>query len=461
MKLNSKRILAALLSTTMLASLAAGCSNTQKPADKPADEPATTESKAEDPAPEKEPDSGEVKEIVFWNGATEGLNKTVTDDAIERYNSTENTGYKITGVATVNDQYKQKLTVAMSSGQCPNIYFHWSGGPMNEYIDAGYARDITSYMEKDNFKDRFLDASLAQSTYNDKLYAVPFSDCSVAGVFYNKDMYEKYGLEIPKTLTDLEKNCDTLKENNIIPFSLANASKWTGSMYFMYFASRMGGLEPFNQAVAGPGSFEDDAFKYAGEKVQDWVDKGYFPEGVNSLDEDAGQSKQLMYTEEAAMQLHGSWMMATYRSDSEEFYKEKIGWFPFPAIEGGVEDTSILVGTIGGNFLSFNPDDDAMMDASFEFAKVYTDDTVAKMRIEGGNIPPFKRYEMTDPVQKQIQEAINNASSVQLWYDQYLPPAVTDVHLSTCQELFGKTLTPDEANKKFEAAMEEYIATKK
>lgn len=457
MKSSAKRVLAALLSTTMIATMVAGCSD-QKPAENPPAESKDTpaaESKDEPAAP-----SGEAKEIIFWNISTEGLGQKINDDAVQRYNDTANTGYKITSVATQNDQYKQKLTVAMSSGQCPNIYTHWSGGPMNEYIDSGFAVDISSYMEKDGFKDQFLDAAIAQSTYKDKLYAVPFQNCSVAGVFYNKEMYEKYSLTVPKTLAEFEKNCDTLKENGIIPFALANASKWTGSMYFMYFASRMGGLEPFNEAVAGTGSFENDAFKYAGEKVQDWVDKGYFPEGVNGLDEDAGQAKQLMYTEEAAMQLHGSWMIGTYKTDSEEFY-QKMGWFPFPAIEGGIEDTSIIVGTIGDNFLSFYPADDAMLDASFEFAKFYTDETADKIRIDGGNIPPKKGVEVTDPIMKQVFDAVQNASSVQLWYDQYLPPAVTDVHLSTCQELFGKTMTPEDADKKFQAAMQEYLATKK
>ncbi len=51
---------------------------------------------------------------------------------------------------------------------------------------------------------------------------------------------------------------------------------------------------------------------------------------------------------------------------------------------------------------------------------------------------------------------IEAASATQLWYDQYLPPAVSTVHLDTCQELFGLTMTPEEAAKQLQAAMEEY-----
>ena len=51
-------------------------------------------------------------------------------------------------------------------------------------------------------------------------------------------------------------------------------------MFFMSLAAREGGLEPFDKAVAGEGSFEDESFLYAGRKIQEWVEKNHFPEGV-------------------------------------------------------------------------------------------------------------------------------------------------------------------------------------
>ena len=62
-------------------------------------------------------------------------------------------------------------------------------------------------------------------------------------------------------------------------------------MYFMSLAARYGGLEPFQNAVAGTGKFTDDCFIKAGDKIQEWVKNGYFPDGVNSLSEDDGQAK--------------------------------------------------------------------------------------------------------------------------------------------------------------------------
>ena len=65
-----------------------------------------------------------------------------------------------------------------------------------------------------------------------------------------------------------------------------------------------------------------------------------------------------------------------------------------------------------------------------------------------------------DPVIKDIIEAANSASAKQLWYDQYRAPAVAQEHLDSCKELFGLTMTPEQAAAKFQAAMQKYIDEK-
>ena len=69
-------------------------------------------------------------------------------------------------------------------------------------------------------------------------YAIPFGGLSGCDIFYNKTIFAELGLEVPETIDELEDVCAKLKENGITPFSLANASKWTGSMYYMYLVAR-------------------------------------------------------------------------------------------------------------------------------------------------------------------------------------------------------------------------------
>ena len=416
------------------------------------------DSKKEESTASADESKGGDKEIVMWANGTEDPDKSIWNYAIDKYNEGKGkeTGYQVSYVPTQNDTYKEKLVVAVSSGECPDIYQTWSGGPMIEYVEAGFGQPLDEYIDKYNLKDVLMDAALEQGTYNGKVYGLPVLNVAISGIYYNKDMFEQYNLEVPTTISDLEKVCDTLVENGITPFALANASKWTGSMYFMNLATRYGGLEPFQKAVSGEGTFEDESFVYAGEKIQEWVKKGYFPEGVNSLSEDDGQGKQLLYQDKAAMTCIGSRYTGTIKQDSEEFYN-KLGWFPFPAVDGSSADASIIIGTIGDGFLTFNCTGEKL-DAAFEMASYYFDDEELDFMVENGKIPPVKKAKdmITDPVSQQILEAATNASSVQLWYDQYLPPVVSEAHKDTCQELFGLTMTPEEANKELQKTMDEY-----
>ena len=400
------------------------------------------------------------KTITYWNIGTEGADKAALEYAVNAFNENTDSGYQVEMVAIQNDNYKERLVVAMSSGECPDMYTSWSGGPMNEYIDSGFAQPVDDLYEEYGLDDIFMEAATAQATYNGHIYAVPTYNVSLAGIFYNTEIFDKYNLEVPTTLSELEAVCNTLVENGITPFALANGPKWTGSMYYQCLVARYAGLEPFQAAVDGSGSFEDECFRWAGEKIQEWVQKGYFPEGVNSLDEDAGQAKQLIYQESAAMMLTGSWYTGTFSTDSPEFY-EKIDWFSFPAVDGSDADTLIQIGTIGDQFVSFNCEGEKL-DAAFECASYYASDEAQQVMVENGKIPPTKNAEslVTDPISKKVLEAANNASSTQLWWEQYLAPEVAQVHLDTCQELFGLTMTPEEADAQLQAAMEEYNADK-
>lgn len=402
------------------------------------------------------------KTITFWNVGTEGADLETYEMAIEMFNENNKDGWTIENVPTQNDKYKEKLVIAMSSGECPDMYTSWSGGPMNEYIESGYAQPLDDLYDKYNLRERFMEGALEQASYNGKLYAVPVKNISIAGIYYNKDLFEQYGVEVPTTLSELEAACDTFLENGITPFTLANSTKWTGSMYFQCLAARKGGLEPFQKAAAGEGSFEDECFVYAGEKIQEWVEKGYFPEGINSMSEDDGQARQLFYQETAAMYLSGSWSNATIKTDSEDggsdFY-DKVGWFSFPAIDDSDADPSILCGTMGDQFISFNCTGEKL-EAAFELATYLSSDEVVDFMVESSLIPPINGIEekITDPLNQAIVEAANNASAVQLWYDQYLDPSVANAHLDGNQEVFGLTMTPEEANQMMQEAMEEYLA---
>ena len=92
---------------------------------------------------DKEP-SGDVQTISFWAQGTEGGDKEIYDEAVAKTNAIiAEQGYEIERTAIQNDTYKERIIVAMSSSQCPDMYVSWAGGPMNEYVDSGFAQPLT------------------------------------------------------------------------------------------------------------------------------------------------------------------------------------------------------------------------------------------------------------------------------------------------------------------------------
>jgi len=463
------KVCSLLLAAMMIFSLFTGCGSKTGTGDNKPDVSASVDTK-KDAAPEKTAeDDGKLKApdkkmtIVLWDIATTEPASTIQPAAVERFMAAY-PNIKVDSTHIQNDTYKEKLVIAMSSGQCPDMYIHWTGGPMIEYIESGFAVPVTDLYEK--YCDiPFLQAAMAQCTYKGEIYAIPYGGLSGSGIYYNKKIFEKLGLKVPTTIAELEETCEVLKKNGYIPFALANQAKWTGSMYFMYLATRYGGVDAFQQAVAGTGSFESDAFKYAGETIQKWVKAGYFPDGVNSLSPDDGQDRQLMYTEEAAMMLHGTWQSASMKSDNAEWYEESIGYFAFPKLEGSSAEQNIVVGTAAGNAFSFNAgDDEDLRRAMFVLAtQFYNDDTYNKMQVEAGNQPAIEGMGDNHPdhCMRAAWEDFSSATNVQLWYDQYLPPEVAEVHKATSQEIFGLTKTPEQANKELQEAMQKYLAKSK
>lgn len=410
------------------------------------------------PAAEGEPaaaaPAGGETAVDFWHIQTS--NPEINQDAADRFMA-DNPDVAVEVVPLQNDPYKTKIKVAMGAGNPPCIFPTWGGGPLYEYVQAGQVVDLTDFMNQDGYIDRFVPASLSNVTFDGKIWGVPVENSAIAVIWYNKDIFNEYGLEPPETWHELLTIVDTLNENGVAPFSMANKTKWPSSMFYMYLVDRLGGPEVFaSAATRSGGSFEDPVFVEAGQMVQDLVERGGFVEGFNGLDYDTGQSRQLLYAGKAAMELMGNWQIPTMYAENQEFLENSLGFFPFPAVEGGAGSPTNVVGTVGDNYYHIstaceNPEE------AFQLIQYLIDDDSLPLRSEVGRIPPVKGFTTDDPILQEIIDLIGAAESVQLWYDQYLPPELGEVHKDTMQALFGLEITPEEAAAAHEAAAVKYF----
>ena len=174
------------------------------------------------------------------------------------------------------------------------------------------------------------------------------------------------------------------------------------------------------------------------------------------MDDDSGQARMLFYNGDAAMDLMGSWFIMNVTDESDMIDKDTLGFFPFPALEDSDADASLVLGTVGDNLYSVSEKCEDK-EAAFKLIQYFMDDTSKEERTANGKILPLKNFKSDNSVVNEVMDALSVSSGVQLWYDQYLPSEVAEVHKSTSQEIFGKTITPKEANAQLQQAMETYL----
>lgn len=403
--------------------------------------------------PDNNAESGngdENVELTLWHIESSEQAIKVLEDAAARFEE-KNPGVTVKLVKQENDPYKSKLVVAMGGANPPDVFHSWGGGWLKNFVDAGQVRDITGDVEGDSY----LEAALSASTYDDKIYGVPLS-MDVVPVWYNKEIFEKHNLEKPETYDELVEIVKTLKENDIVPFSLANQSKWPGSFYVMYLAERIGGPELFNEAFQRTGrTFDDAAYVEAGQKLKELVDLGAFPDGVNGMNYDTGQSRQMLYTGKSGMEVMGSWLIGSVRDELPEF-EEKLGYFLFPSVEGGQGKNTHVVGGVSPVFSVSEQSQHA--DLAAELVKEMTSkETAEQMANTEGSISAVKDVNYEDEFVKEMSGLLEQAEFMQTYYDQTLPPELAEVHLDTTQGIFGGTTTPEDAMKAVEEKAKEVI----
>jgi len=161
-------------------------------------------------------------------GATPGTPyREWLDAQIERFKG-ENTGsdVKITLLSTDNEQVAAKLQAAFQARQSPDMMLFYSGGyttpyeaqllQLNKYFDA--TPGLFDSLSGMDLSCQDLDCKGGENP----IIAVPH-DFGTYGLFYNKAMFAKAGLEAPlETWDDLLAACDALKETGVTPITFGD-----------------------------------------------------------------------------------------------------------------------------------------------------------------------------------------------------------------------------------------------
>ena len=367
-----KRIIASLLTASMLAAALAGCGgSTAQTADTSADAAGEAESAQGDPATvtEKETNVSATADadlsgttITFWHSMS-GVNGEALTALVDRFNE-ENT-YGITVDAEFEGEYDDainKLKSSMVGGSGPDLIQVYEIGT-RFMIDSGWVIPMQELMDANGYDNSNIVPNIAAYyTIDDQLYSMPFNT-STPILYYNKDMFDAAGItEVPTRLEGIDAIADDLVNKGGAGEAL---SMGIYGWFFEQFICKQGLAYANNDngRSAAATAVDFDGNGAALSIVSAWkdlYDKGYAPNvGVGG---DAGLTD--FSAGKAAITLGSTASLKQILNDVNGSFEVGTAYFP------GIKDTDQGGVSIGGASLwAIQNQDDVKAQATWKFVE--------------------------------------------------------------------------------------------
>lgn len=451
----NKKIVATLLTATMVLSCFSGCgvstdtgaanSSGSTASDTEADATASTA-------------SGDEEEItwMFWDDldATDDLITKGYKDVIDRFNKDYEGKYHCNVVTTNLEEYDTKLNALVAAGQTPDVFICNPGPNLTQYVDSGVAADLTDILKnkESDWYSTFTDGIFERMTYDGKIMAVP-TNFAAACVFYNTDIFKEAGVEVPTTYDELLAACEKIKAAGYTPISCSAGTTWCLSMIAGYLCDREGGPDNLKGITDGTLDWTDKTFIDAGTKLKELSQ--YFQDTAAADSND--QATANFYNGDAAMLVQGSWAIAQINGNNADF-QDKCGVFQFPAIEGGADPNRMIVKT--DNLVMSATTEH--QDACIALMKEFTDDTAQKYTAEvGGKIPVTSvdvDYSKAPKQLSYIKDILANMTGTLGFYNESLASVEAgDTFDNAMVDIYLGNSTPEEAFQKVQDYYDQHV----
>lgn len=425
-----KKTLTILLSAVISSVLLVGCSDSEE----------TTSASGDT----------EIKFMHLWPEGSSKKHYDVVNDIIADYEK-ENEGVTVDLEVLSNEQYKDKLRVLSTSKDLPDVGLTWAAGFLEPYVGGDMFAPLDDVIESE-LSDAFVPGTAEAYALDGKTYGLPL-ELNIVSLYYNEQMFKDNGIEVPETYEDLIDASKAFRDKNIQPVALGNRDSWTGSMWYMYLADRIGGAETLNKAIDRSGSFEDPALVEAAAEVQNLVDSGVFVDGFNGLADE--EAKSMFMSGQAPMYMIATWDLPNFTTNEDvpQEFRDSVKYMNFPTVDGQGDMNSFVGGPGVGLFVA---EDSEVKDEAKAFAAHFVKEWGEKAVEEAGVIPATKvdADSMDLPeMYIDILNELNQASNITMFADVQLSPSVATVHLDAIQALFGNEMTPEEFAKAHEEAL--------
>nr|WP_072536675.1 ABC transporter substrate-binding protein [Anaerococcus mediterraneensis] len=404
--------------------------------------------------------SADKTTIVFWHSMGGNLNDAI-DHLVEEYNNSQD---KYQVKAQFQGEYDDALTKLRSSASgkdvgCDLVQVFDLG--TRYMIDSGLIKPIQDFVDKENYDTSQLEENLlAYYTVDGKLNSMPFNS-STPLLYYNKDMFDKAGVEVPKSLEEMKETGKKLMDAGVteMPISMSVYGWWVEQ-----FMSKQG-LDIFDNENGRKSNPTKTVFDENGgvtnvlKAWKDLKDMGIAP----NVGKQGGDPEFKAGT--SAMTFASTASLAQILSEVGDRFE--VGTAYFPGVKAS-DKNGVSIG--GASLYALDSGDEEKMKGTWDFIKFLVSvDSQTYWNANTGYFPVNKGVVDTDAFKELIKKSPQFETAIDQLHDSTPEDqgALATVFQESRQiiekyieEMLNDNISPEEASKKMseeiDAALESY-----
>ncbi|MEU4695644.1 ABC transporter substrate-binding protein [Nonomuraea dietziae] len=390
---------------------------------------------AEAPAPQ------EARTLTLWHyeGPDSAMAKAWAE-AIKKFEATH-PGVKVKFEEKGFEAMQKTASQVLNSDAAPDLTEYNKGNATaGALAKAGLLTDLSAEAAERGW-DKLLTGSLqATARYDERgimgsgnWYGVPNYGEFVM-VYYNKQLFEKAGLEVPTTFEEFTKVMDAFVAKDQTPLAMAGAEYPAQQVFYQLALSKA--QRPWvnaYQLYQGRTDFKGPEFTYAAQTMADWVKKGYISKDAAGLKaQDMGDA---FMAGKFPMMVSGSWWYGTVQSTVKDF---EWGTFLWPG-------SRMAPGSSGNLWVV--PERAKNKELAYDFIDITMSKEIQNLLGNSGGIPvAADTAAITDPKSKELIENFGRLAGQDglAFYPDWPAPGYYDVLVAGVQELINATKTPQQ-----------------
>ena len=298
--------------------------------------------------------SSSVTEVEFFSQKPEM--QATLQEIVDDYNkSQDEVKVKLTSVPDAGTVLKTRI----ANGEAPdviNIY------PQNADF-KGWAADgqFVDLTDESDILGNLNEGAAEAYAVDSKIYNVPLTT-NVSGIYYNKDAFDKLGIEVPKSLAEFQEIVKKIKDDGQTPFAEALGDPWTVNGFAqLAWIQSAGSPQAANDYLrfSDKGAIKSDEVT---KNVAAYLDL-LAGNGQSNSDGALYADTVAVFAEgKALMMANGSWALTVIKQQEPDF---EVGFFPMPGLTA---DAPVMTVGAADMAVSISADSENI-DASKDFVK--------------------------------------------------------------------------------------------